>query len=45
MEDTVDASEIRRENHLGCFGKKTVNNDTNYQPQLVSLPDFLNPQQ
>ena len=22
MEDTVDASEIRRENHLGCLGKK-----------------------
>ena len=25
-------------NHLGC--KKTVNNRINYQPQLVSFPDF-----
>ena len=34
--DTVDASEIRRENHLGCFSKPGVNNGKNYQPQLVS---------
>ena len=33
---TVDGSDIRRENHLGCiFFKNPVNNGISYQPQLV----------
>ena len=40
--NTADGSEIRRENHLECE-KNPVNNGRiyNYQPQLVSLPDFV----
>ena len=40
--DTVDGSEIPN-NHLGCFISNPVNHGistTNFQPQLVSLPDF-----
>ena len=33
--NTVDGSEIRRENHLGCI-KPGVNTGINHQPQLVS---------
>ena len=33
-----DASEIPN-NHLECI-KPLLNNGINYQPQLVSLPDF-----
>ena len=36
-------AEIRRENHLGwCWNP--INNGINYQPQLVSLPDFSHQQ-
>ena len=34
---TVDASEIRL---ITWDVKKPINNEINYQPQLVSLPDF-----
>ena len=40
--NTVDGSEIRRENRLGCI-VHPVNNVINYQSQLVSLPDFWLP--
>ena len=40
---SVDASEIRRENHLGCIKKeKLANNGINYQPQLMQ--DFFHQQ-
>ena len=40
---TVDGSEIRRENHLGCI-KPCKQWDIHYQPQLVNA-GFLNHQQ
>ena len=42
--DSVDGSEIRRENHLGCSKNPLNNYGINYQPPLV-IAGFLNHQQ